>query len=70
MARTVDLIFGSGRYKCLGAPIAWLELEKVFVELLRNFEIAILDPLKPMVSVDHGVWLQSGLIVKITEREI
>jgi cytochrome P450 len=70
MARTVDFIFGYGRYKCLGAPIAWLELEKVFVELLRNFDITILDPLNPMTSVDHGVWLQSGLIVKVTERNI
>jgi cytochrome P450 len=33
MARVVDLVFGSGRYKCLGRTIAWMELNKVFVEV-------------------------------------
>lgn len=33
MYRVVDLAFGSGRFKCLGRAIAWMELNKVFVEV-------------------------------------
>jgi cytochrome P450 len=33
MARVVDLIFGHGKYKCLGRTVAWIELNKVFVEV-------------------------------------
>jgi cytochrome P450 len=33
MSRVVGLIFGHGKYKCLGKTVAWLELNKVFVEV-------------------------------------
>lgn len=33
MARTVDFVFSSGRYKCLGRPVALMELNKIFVEV-------------------------------------
>lgn len=33
MEKTTDLMFGYGRYRCLGRNMAWLEMEKVFVEV-------------------------------------
>ena len=33
MKRTTDLIFGYGKYQCLGKPIAWLEFSKVIFEV-------------------------------------
>lgn len=33
MRRTVELVFGYGRWACAGKPIAFLELNKVFVEV-------------------------------------
>ena len=33
MCRTGDLIFGNGKYECIGKHIAFLELNKVFVEV-------------------------------------
>jgi cytochrome P450 len=33
MARVVDLIFGHGKYKCLGRTVACIELNKIFVEV-------------------------------------
>jgi cytochrome P450 len=40
MRRTVELVFGYGRWACAGKPIAFLELNKIFFEvsaLLRPF---------------------------------
>lgn len=33
MERSVELVFGSGRYGCLGKSVAFMELNKVFVEV-------------------------------------
>lgn len=33
MLKTVDLIFGHGRWLCLGKPLAVIELNKIFVEV-------------------------------------
>ena len=37
MERNNELIFGYGRFKCLGQIVALMELNKVFVEVRRLF---------------------------------
>ncbi len=33
MENSNELVFGSGKYKCLGNPVAFIELNKVFLEV-------------------------------------
>jgi cytochrome P450 len=33
MRRTTEMIFGYGKYQCLGKPVAWLEITKVLFEV-------------------------------------
>lgn len=33
LLKTVDLVFGHGRWTCLGKTIAWIELHKVVVQV-------------------------------------
>ncbi|KIW08117.1 uncharacterized protein PV09_01052 [Verruconis gallopava] len=68
MERNKEFTFGYGRFKCLGQPVAFMELNKVFVELLRRFNISILNPAKPLKSTSHGIFLQSDFFVKVTRR--
>jgi cytochrome P450 len=69
MERNKELTFAYGRFKCLGQPVALMELNKVIVELLRRFDFAVLNPLKPMHSETHGIFLQRDFFVKATRRE-
>ncbi|KAF2809016.1 pisatin demethylase [Mytilinidion resinicola] len=69
MQRTAELIWGWGKYQCLGKPIATIELNKVFFELLRNFDFSVVDPTRPWKSANVGLWMQSELWVEVTERK-
>ncbi|KAF2859031.1 cytochrome P450 [Piedraia hortae CBS 480.64] len=66
--RTVDTVFGSGRFLCLGRHIAMMELHKALYELMRNFEWAIVDPLKGINSHAHNVHIQSNMNIVATLR--
>lgn len=33
--KVVDLVFGHGRWLCLGKVMAWMELNKIFVEVSK-----------------------------------
>lgn len=68
MERNAELTFGYGRFKCLGQPVAQMELNKVFVELLRRFEFQIMDPSQPWSLDSRGIFLCKEFWVRITER--
>lgn len=69
MDQTVMLDFGGGsRYECLGKNIAMIELNKVYVELLRRFDIVLVDPARPWKSFNAAFFIQSDMNVRITRR--
>ncbi|KAH6656001.1 cytochrome P450 [Truncatella angustata] len=68
MEKTVDIIFGSGRWACLGKMIVYVELNKIFVELLRRFEFAVVDPDKVWNSRNFTLFLQNKMWLRITKR--
>jgi hypothetical protein len=37
-------------------------------QLLKHFDITIVDPTKPWKSENVGLWLQSEMFVRVTER--
>lgn len=70
MDRQADLTFGFGRFGCLGKPVALMELNKVVVELLRHFEMSVINPDKPWESDSRGIFLQKDFWVRVTERDV
>jgi hypothetical protein len=42
MADTVELIFGCGRWGCSGKPVAFMELNKIFIEVCKANDLALL----------------------------
>ncbi|KAJ4989638.1 benzoate 4-monooxygenase cytochrome p450 [Stagonosporopsis vannaccii] len=69
MNSTVDLIFHSGKYQCLGKHVALMEFNKIFVELLRAFEFAVVHTEKPAHITNAGVWLIKDFWVRVTVRQ-
>ena len=61
--RQVDVIFGTGRFVCLGRNIAMMELNKVFVEWVRGFDWAVADPLRCGRVATHGMHLYSDMLM-------
>ncbi|KAK3368788.1 cytochrome P450 [Podospora didyma] len=70
MQTASDLVFSSGKFICLGKPIAQMEMAKFFVELLRRYDIAIVNPPKPLKLRDPITWLTSDFWIRFTKREV
>ncbi|QDS75022.1 hypothetical protein FKW77_005880 [Venturia effusa] len=69
MRKTTDLIFGYGKYQCLGKPIAMLELGKALAEIFRRYDVSLIDPLKGWKCYNrNGFFFQSEMFVRIAER--
>ncbi|AEO58713.1 hypothetical protein MYCTH_2306212 [Thermothelomyces thermophilus ATCC 42464] len=68
MVQTTELVFGYGRWSCLGKPVAFIELNKVFVELLRRFDFEILYPKRPWRELNFNIFYHSELWMRVTGR--
>ncbi|KAK5238757.1 hypothetical protein LTR47_000500 [Exophiala xenobiotica] len=60
--------FGSGSRTCTGKNIAILQLQKVVPEILRRFDISLVEPSKPWHTINHFFVKQEGLNVHLQER--
>jgi cytochrome P450 len=70
MIKTNDMIFGYGRWVCLGRNIALIEIHKVVFELFRYFDFSLSDPAVPWKTFNSlGLWEISDLWVDVTVRE-
>ncbi|KAJ1323964.1 benzoate 4-monooxygenase [Microdochium nivale] len=66
----VELVFGNGRWGCSGKNLAFMELNKTYIELLRHFDFHLIDPLKPMSSSNFGIFVQTDMWLRVTERKM
>ncbi|KND92746.1 Pisatin demethylase [Tolypocladium ophioglossoides CBS 100239] len=69
MDGAVELVFGHGRWQCLGRNVALMELNKVFVELFRRFDLSLVDPTQPWKSTNCGIFFQSEYWIKAYRRD-
>ncbi|KAF2791473.1 pisatin demethylase [Melanomma pulvis-pyrius CBS 109.77] len=69
MYKTNDLIFGHGRWVCLGRVVALIEIHKTVFELLRNFDFALTNPHEPWKIFNvMGLFSIGDMWVDVTER--
>ncbi|SPO01826.1 related to pisatin demethylase [Cephalotrichum gorgonifer] len=69
MNRVGELVFGYGKYQCLGMSIAHMEIGKILFELMRNFDLCLANPEKPWREVNYGgLYMHSDMWVLVTGR--
>ncbi|TLD15741.1 uncharacterized protein PgNI_00132 [Pyricularia grisea] len=69
MTKTNDLIFGHGKWQCLGKSVAMFELGKVVFELVRNFDWTLENPEKAWVMHNYnGLMHIENMWVQVQER--
>ncbi|KAK3312839.1 cytochrome P450 [Apodospora peruviana] len=69
MLKVSDVVFGHGKWRCLGEPVARYELSKVIFELVRNFDWALQDPTKPWDAWNSlGLFIINDMWVQVTGR--
>jgi len=69
MNNSFDLVFGWGKNACLGKPVAWIEMRKAIAEVVRRFDISIVNPDHPFNSVNrNGLFVQDSMFVRFEER--
>ncbi|KAK0653061.1 cytochrome P450 [Cercophora newfieldiana] len=67
--RSVDILFGGGRWTCSGKQIAMFELNKVLFELFRRFDFQVVNQRQPWSELHYGTPRFVDGYVKITEAE-
>ncbi|RYP72212.1 hypothetical protein DL771_004342 [Monosporascus sp. 5C6A] len=71
MNRTHELIFGYGKYQCLGKSVALMEIGKVVFELVHHFDWCISKPEMPWKEHNCiGLFTHSDMWVLATERRV
>ncbi|PSK42027.1 Isotrichodermin C-15 hydroxylase [Elsinoe australis] len=70
MDRAHELIFGSGRFLCLGREIAMMHIVKVVIEIFNRYDISVMNPEKPWHSLAFGIFVQHDQWVKVTKRDL
>jgi cytochrome P450 len=69
MIRTNDMIFGHGRWGCLGKNIAMIEIHKCIFELFKNFDLALTNPADPWkIHNLIGLFEIKDMMVDVTTR--
>ncbi|CAJ2501911.1 Uu.00g047640.m01.CDS01 [Anthostomella pinea] len=67
MERNVELVFGYGRWMCAGKPVAFMELNKVFFELMRAFDFQLADPMKPWDCRSFSQFIDENMWVRVAK---
>ncbi|KAK4169632.1 cytochrome P450 [Cladorrhinum sp. PSN259] len=68
--KVIDLGFGHGRWMCPGKALSWVQLNKVYVELLRRFDFQIPNPDKPKRSASYQGSRIHDFWVKVTDDKL
>jgi cytochrome P450 len=70
MYKINDMIFGYGRWICIGRVVALIEQHKTIFELLRNFDLALTNPDRPWTIFNTmGLFAIGDMWVDVSERQ-
>ncbi len=68
MHSALGIVFGAGKFQCPGWAISFMEVSKLFVELMRRYDFALVDNVKPVSIESWAVLVVHGMNVRVTWR--
>ncbi|KAK3500553.1 cytochrome P450 [Neurospora crassa] len=68
MKSVVEMVFGYGRWQCAGKMVAMLELNKIFCQLMRNFDFQLANPTQPWKSRNYHIFFHDDFYLTVTDR--
>ncbi|KAI1436271.1 cytochrome P450 [Xylaria sp. CBS 124048] len=68
LTKNVDLVFGHGRWSCPGETLARMELNKIFVEILRTCDLQIVNAQSPWKIKGYTTFKIDDFWVTLSER--
>ncbi|KAK3396600.1 cytochrome P450 [Sordaria brevicollis] len=68
MKSVVEMVFGYGRWQCAGKMVAMVELNKIFCQLIRNFDFQIANPTQPWKSRNYHIFFHDDFYFLVTDR--
>ncbi|KAI0100909.1 cytochrome P450 [Nemania sp. FL0031] len=68
MHSAADIVFGAGKFQCMGKAIAWMENRKLLVELIRRYDFAIVNNLKPIHVESLAIMVVHDFYVRVMRR--
>ncbi|PNS20907.1 Isotrichodermin C-15 hydroxylase [Sphaceloma murrayae] len=69
MTETVGLVFGYGRFGCLGRGVATMELNKGLIELLLRYNFQPVNIAHPFDELCVGFFVHENMWFRVTPRE-
>ncbi|KAK0649132.1 cytochrome P450 [Cercophora newfieldiana] len=66
---SLHMVFGGGRWTCSGKQVALYELHKAVFEIMRRFDLQVLDPKKAWKVAHYTTPTLSGMFIRITEAD-
>ncbi|KAK4124546.1 cytochrome P450 [Parathielavia appendiculata] len=68
MQSALDIVFGAGKFQCPGRAISYMEVGKLFVELMRRFDFSLVDGVRPATVESWAVLVVHGMNLRVTFR--
>ncbi|CAI6332903.1 unnamed protein product [Periconia digitata] len=68
MKSTLDLVFGAGKFHCVGTTIAFMEVRKLFAELMRRFDFSVVKNEQPLRVESFAIMVVHDFQVRVTRR--
>lgn len=71
MEKNQELVFGYGRFRCMGERIAKVEIIKTVFELIRRYEWSFVDPTRVWEkSTNYGIFIQKGMWLRVSKSQL
>ncbi|KAK3689051.1 cytochrome P450 [Podospora appendiculata] len=69
MGKVAALNFSGGQFECPGRVLTFMHLNKVIPELLRRYDLTVVNPVRPARIRGAMMWLMEDMWIRVEKRQ-